>query len=75
MVTRMAPRLMAVLFLVVGCAGGGGPAPLSEADKSAVRANDENFVQGVLAKNWTAVAALCTATVWETSPTGVAGLP
>jgi len=70
MVTRVAPRLVAALLLVVGCAPAGGPAPLSDADKSALRANDEKFVQGVLAKNWTAIAALYTANASFMPPKG-----
>lgn len=67
--TRIAPRLViAALLMVAGCARGG--APLSEADKSAVRANDQKFVQGVLAKNWTAVAAMYTANASFMPPNG-----
>jgi uncharacterized protein (TIGR02246 family) len=58
--TRQALRfVVAALLLTVGCARG-GPAPLSEADKVAIRAIDQNFVDAVLAKNWAAAAALYT---------------
>ena len=58
--TRISPRLIvAALLVAVGCARG-GPAPLSDADKSAIRANDQKFAQGVMAKDWAAVAAMYT---------------
>ena len=55
--SRMAPRAaVAALLLAVGCARGG--APLSEADKAALRAIDQRFGEAVLAKNFAAAAAL-----------------
>jgi ketosteroid isomerase-like protein len=56
--TRVTPRAaVAALLLAVGCARG-GPASLSEADKTALRANDDKFEQGVMARNWAGVAAM-----------------
>jgi len=68
--TRVTSRAaVAALILAAGCARG-GPASLSEADKTALRANDDNFVQAVLAKNWAAAAALYTAEASLMQPNG-----
>lgn len=47
------------LLLLVACAKG-GPTPLSEADKTAIRANDQKFTQAVLARDSVGVAAMYT---------------
>ena len=49
---RLAPAL--VVF-IIACARS-GPTPLSEADKTALRAADQQFAQGVMAKDWAAPA-------------------
>jgi uncharacterized protein (TIGR02246 family) len=68
--TRVTPRAaVAALLLAVGCARG-GPASLSEADKTALRANDQKFADAVLAKNWAAAAALYTADASFMPPNG-----
>jgi len=55
---RVARRFaVAAMLLTVGCARG-GPATLSEADKTALRAIDQKFGEAVLAKNWAGAAAL-----------------
>jgi len=70
--TRVTSRLaVAALLLTVGCArGGGGPAALTEADKAAMRAVDQKFVDAVLAKNWAAAAAVYTADASFMPPNG-----
>ena len=58
--TRVTPRLaVAALLLTVGCTPA-GPASLTEADRTALRAIDQKFADAVLAKDWTAAAALYT---------------
>lgn len=60
METRHTRRLAAAgLLLFVACAKG-GPTPLSEADRTAIRANDQKFAQGVMAKDWAGIAAMYT---------------
>ncbi|MGH7427720.1 MAG: YybH family protein [Candidatus Methylomirabilaceae bacterium] len=68
MITRVTPRAaLAALLLAVGCARGG---PLSEADKSALRANDQKYAEAGLAKNWAAAAAMYTAEASFMPPNG-----
>jgi hypothetical protein len=57
MPARVALRFaVAALLLSVGCTRA-GPAPLSEADKVALRAIDQRFADAVLAKNWAGAGA------------------
>ena len=68
--TRVTSRLgVAALLLTVGCTPA-GPASLNEADKTALRAIDQKFVDAVLAKNWPAAAALYTAEASFMPPNG-----
>jgi len=66
----LAPRLaVAALLLTAGCAPG-GPAALSEADKTVLRAIDQQFADAVLAKNWAGAAAVYTAEASLMQPNG-----
>jgi uncharacterized protein (TIGR02246 family) len=57
---RVARRFaVTAVLLIAGCTPA-GPAAISETDKTALRANDQKFVDAVLAKNWAAAAALYT---------------
>ena len=56
--TRGAIRVaVAALLLTAGCTPA-GPAALSEADKTALRAIDQRFAEAVLAKNWAEAAGV-----------------
>ncbi len=70
MQTRVAHLFaVAALLLTAGCAPG-GPAALSEADRTALRASDQKFADAVLAQNWAAVAALYTSEASFMPPNG-----
>jgi len=49
------PSLVPFLALLVACQA--GPRPLSEADKTTLRDNDQHFAQLALAKNWAMLAS------------------
>jgi ketosteroid isomerase-like protein len=72
MPARVALRFaVAALLLTVGCTRA-GPAPLSEADKVALRAIDQRFADAVLAKNWAGAAAVYSTEASLMQPNGPA---
>lgn len=58
MLTRAVGCFSILALPLIGCAG--GSTSLSEADKRALRAGDEKFAQGVMAKNWVGLAGMYT---------------